>query len=311
MNIVLCIPDPQDGAEQWIEAFSHSLPDAKLHLWKEGTPGMDADYAVVRKPSASFFATHPRLKAVFNLGAGVDSLLKLGTLPPALPLVKLDDAGMARQMIDYVGWAVLRHFRQFDRYEEQRRRHCWQPLEAPRHADFPIGIMGLGVLGRVVGRELVRLGFEVHGWSRHRKTMEGIVSHASDAELPGFLARTRILVCMLPLTHATDGILNRDTLGRLIPGSYLINVARGAHLVEEDLLALLDSGHVAGATLDVFRQEPLPPEHPFWREPKITLTPHVSAVVLRNETIAQVSEKLLALARGEAISGMIDRSLEY
>lgn len=311
MNIVFCIPDPNDEAEQWMEGFSRRLPDARLHLWKEGSPGTEADHAIVRKPPASFFAAHPQLKAVFNLGAGIDGLLKLGTMPPALPIVKLDDAGMARQMADYVAWAVLRHFRQFDRYEEQRRQHRWQPLDTPRHADFPVGIMGLGVLGAVVGQELVRLGFEVHGWSRDRKTIEGIVSHASDAELSGFLARTRILVCMLPLTHATEGILNRDTLSRLKPGSYVINVARGAHLVEEDLLALLDSGHLAGATLDVFRQEPLPSQHPFWREPKITLTPHVSAVVLRHETIAQVSEKLLALARGETISGMVDRSLEY
>ena len=311
MKIVFCVPSPSDAVDQWMDGFARLLPGARLFLWNEGMPGFDADYAVVRKPSAPFFAAHPGLKAAFNLGAGIEGLLRLDALPPSLAIVKLDDAGMGRQMTDYVEWAVLRHFRQFDLYERQSRECQWKPLQAPLHADLPIGVMGLGVLGAIVGAQLARRGFPVHGWSRQRKVIEGITSHAGESEFDAFLAQTRMLICMLPLTGATEGILNRHSLGRLKPGGWLINVARGAHLVEEDLLALLDSGHLAGATLDVTRQEPLPSRHPFWAHPKITVTPHISAQVLREESSRQVVGKLQALARGEPISGVVDRSLQY
>lgn len=160
-------------------------------------------------------------------------------------------------------------------------------------------------------RALQLFEFPVLGWSRTPKALAGVECHAGMAALPAFLARCRVLVCLLPLTPDTQGILNRDTLGQLLPGGYLINVARGAHLVDDDLLALLASGHVAGATLDVFRTEPLPVDHPFWRQPQIRVTPHISAGTLPGKSIAQIVDKIGALTRGEPITGVVDLQRGY
>ena len=171
--------------------------------------------------------------------------------------------------------------------------------------------MGLGVLGERVARAVAQFEFPVNGWSRNAKAIEGVRGFAGAGQLDDFLAASRVLVCLLPLTPDTQGILNLGTLSRLRPGGYVINVARGAHLVDQDLIALLDSGHLAGATLDVFRTEPLPTEHPFWQHPKITVTPHTSARTLREESIAQIAHKILALQRGEPIAGVVDPQRGY
>jgi glyoxylate/hydroxypyruvate reductase A len=171
--------------------------------------------------------------------------------------------------------------------------------------------MGLGVLGERVARAVAQFDFPVNGWSRSPKAVDGVRGFTGMAQLDGFLAASRFLVCLVPLTPETQNILNRETLSRLQPGGYVINVARGGHLVDDDLLALLDSGHLAGATLDVFRTEPLPAEHPFWRHPKIAITPHTSARTLREETIAQIAGKILALQRAEPIAGVVDIQRGY
>ena len=177
--------------------------------------------------------------------------------------------------------------------------------------DFPVGIMGLGVLGQRVARAIQQFEFPVVGWSRSARQVHGVRAYVGAEQFDEFLAETRVLVCLLPLTSETEGILNRDTLARLRPGGYLINVARGGHLVEDDLIPLLDSGHLAGATLDVFRQEPLPAGHPFWRHPKITITPHTAARTLRDESVAQIATKIARLERGESIAGIVDPQKGY
>jgi glyoxylate/hydroxypyruvate reductase len=248
---------------------------------------------------------------VFNLGAGVEALLARVPLPPHVPLIRIEDAGMGRQMIEYVGWAALRYFRRFDRYGEYQSRTEWRihgPLE---HADFPVGVMGLGVLGVQVAQALATFGFPVLGWSRSAKTIEHVRCFAGPHELGRFLMGVRALVCMLPHTKDTEGLLNRDTLSKLPAGAYLINVARGGLIVDDDLLALLDSGHIAGATLDVFNEEPLPSSHAYWRHPKVFMTPHVAATTLMPEAAAQVADKIHRLERGEPITGVVDRARGY
>ena len=178
-------------------------------------------------------------------------------------------------------------------------------------AGFAVGVMGLGVLGQRVARALAAFEFPVRGWSRGAKQVPGVQCFAGAAQLGEFLAGTRVLVNLLPLSDATRGILNRQTLSALRPGGYLIHIARGGHLVEEDLIPLIDSGQLAGATLDVFQQEPLPAEHPFWRHPKIAVTPHASARTLRRETIAQIAGKIGALSRGEPIAGVVNLERGY
>jgi glyoxylate/hydroxypyruvate reductase A len=182
----------------------------------------------------------------------------------------------------------------------------WSYRKPRDRQDFAIGVMGLGVLGERVAKALRMFDFPVHGWSRSPKAIEGVFTHNGEVGFETFLSSSRVLVNLLPLTRDTQDILNRETLGKLQPGGYLINVARGAHLVEADLLALLDNDHMAGATLDVFRTEPLPADHPFWQHPKITVTPHTSARTLRDESIAQIAGKIRALERGEPVAGVVD-----
>ncbi len=306
MRISLCSPGSDPAP--WIEALRACLPDALIESWAEGAA--QADYAVVWAPPQRFVDQQTRLKTLFNIGAGVDRLIAL-RLPPGLLVVRLDDAGMAVQMAEYVCHALIRHFRVFEAYEVQARQGQWEQREARSRADFPVGIMGLGVLGERVAQAVRQFEFPVNGWSRSVRQRDGVRCFAGHSDLAGFLAATRVLVCLLPLTKDTRDILCQGNLCRLQPGGYLINVARGALLVEEDLLALVDAGHLAGATLDVFRTEPLPPEHPFWRHPKIHVTPHISAQTLEMDSMAQIAGKIMALERGETITGIVDLQRGY
>ena len=306
MKITFCCTDTK--AEPWLQGLAAVLPGAEISVWQPGAP--QADYAVVWAPPQQFMDEQAGLKALFNIGAGVDALLKL-RLPPQALVVRLDDAGMAVQMAEYVCHAVIRHFREFDGYEADMAAGRWGYRKPRLRSDFPIGVMGLGVLGERVARALAQFDFPINGWSRSPKAIDGVRAYTGAEQFNDFLSASRVLVNLLPLTPDTANVMNQDTLGRLQPGAYVINVARGAHLVEEDLLALIDSGHVAGATLDVFRTEPLPAGHPFWNHPRITITPHTSARTLRDESIAQIARKMAALERGEAVAGVVNPGRGY
>jgi glyoxylate/hydroxypyruvate reductase A len=304
MRISFCCSDIKP--QPWVDGLKAEFPDAQVALWSAGAA--PADYAVVWAPPQQFFDEQPELKGIFNIGAGVDALMKL-RLPAGVPVVRLDDAGMSVQMAEYVCHAVIRHFREFDGYEADIAEGKWSYRKPRLRTDYPIGVMGLGVLGERVSRALAQFDFPVNGWSRSPKAFEGVQCFSGDAGGQGFqdfLAASRILVCLLPLTSETRGIMNLDTLSRLRPGGYVINVARGSHLVDGDLITLIDNGHLAGATLDVFHTEPLPADHPFWKHPKITVTPHTSARTLREESIAQIAGKVRAVERGERVAGIVD-----
>jgi glyoxylate/hydroxypyruvate reductase A len=245
------------------------------------------------------------------MGAGVDALLKLGDALPPVPIVRLGDAGMGVQMAEYVTHAVLRYFRHFDDYEQQARQGVWDPLPLMAKEDFTVGIMGLGRLGLPVVQAMRLFGFPVRGWSRTPKDIPGVECFHGPEGLDAFLRGTRVLVCMLPLTPETAHLLDRHNLGKLLPGAYLINVARGAILSEPDLMTLIRSGHIAGATLDVFRHEPLPAPHPFWNEPRIAITPHISALTVRHDAVLQIADKIAALENGQPVDDLVDRQLGY
>ncbi len=306
MNITICF-DKLDPAP-WVAGVHAALPQANVSAWLPGAA--QADHAIVWAPPQQFIDEQPALKALFNIGAGVDALLQL-RLPPGLQVVRLDDAGMSVQMAEYVCHAVIRHYREFDGYDADMQAGKWSYRKPRSRADFAVGVMGLGVLGERVAKALQVFEFPVNGYSRSPKQIADVRSFAGPGQLGEFLQATRVLVNLMPLTPETEDILNRTTLSQLQRGGYLINVARGRHLVEEDLIALIDEGHLAGATLDVFRTEPLPSEHPFWRHPKITVTPHTSARTLREESIAQIVGKILALQRGEPIRGVVDPQRGY
>lgn len=298
-----------DRPAEWEAALRAHLPELVFRVWTPDAAPFAADYVLAWQPPAALFAGQTRLRAVFNLGAGVDAVLAADTLPAHVPLIRLEDAGMGQQMLEYVAHAVLRRYRRFDVYEEQARRREWCPHALV--ARPTLGVLGLGVLGRAVARGMHALGFTVRGWSRSAQTLDGIACYAGAAELDTFLAGSQVLVCLLPLTADTAGILGRDTFARLPRGAYLINLARGGHLVENDLLEALATGQLAGACLDVFAREPLPPQHAFWTHPRISVTPHVSALTLLPDAARQIAAKLRALEAGEAVSGVVDRARGY
>ena len=306
MRITFCCTDTQ--ADPWLAGLRTALPQASIESWQPGA--VSADYAVVWAPPQSFLDEQAQLKGIFNIGAGVDALLKL-RLPFKAKVVRLDDAGMSAQMAEYVCHAVIRHFREFDGFAADVAQGIWSFRKPRRRAVFPIGVMGLGVLGERVAKALASFEFPVNGWSRSAKVIEGVRCFTGPEQLDAFLTATRVLVCLLPLTPDTRDIMRLGTLARLKPGGYVINVARGAHLVDEDLITLIDRGHLSGATLDVFRTEPLPQGHPFWHHPKITVTPHTSARTLRDESIAQIVAKIQAMERGEPVAGIVEPGRGY
>lgn len=307
MRILLYRSDGATAA--WEAAFRAALPQAQVRTWVNGDAA--CDYAVVWAPPAELVARLQDVQAIFLMGAGVDAILKFGAALPASPIIRLGDAGMGRQMAEYAVHAVLRHFRRFDEYDRQLRLGVWKPLPAHDQRDFTVGVLGLGQLGCAVIDALRPFGFPLRGWSRSPKTLDGVACFAGMDRLDDFLRGTRVLVCLLPLTPETENLLDRARLALLAQGGYVINLARGAHIVDQDLLSLIRAGHLAGATLDAFRTEPLPLDHPFWGEPRVTITPHIAALTLLDESVQQIAGKMQALARGETVADIVDRTRGY
>jgi glyoxylate/hydroxypyruvate reductase A len=306
---------PHADAADWLHDFARALPEAELREWQTGDTE-PADFAVVWRPPREMLAGRDDLRAIFNLGAGVDAILALeheqpGTLPRNAPLIRLEDSGMALQMAEYVTHAVLRYLRRFDEYQTLQSERRWEVLDPHPRETFTVGVLGMGVLGAHVAQAVAAFGMPVRGYSRSARQIDGITTFAGEVQFDAFLDDVKVLVNLLPHTPDTGDVLNQRTFSKLAKGAYLINVARGGHLVEQDLLEALASGQLAAATLDVFREEPLPPDHLFWQEPRITITPHMSALTLRDESVAQVARKMTALMRGETVSGVVDIERGY
>lgn len=296
-------------ADRWREAFAARLPGATIAVWPDAPP--DADYALVWRAPADLFARVRVRRAIFNLGAGVDALLAVPGLPSGVPVLRLEDAGMAEQMAEYVALAVLRAFRDAEHYAREQRAGRWTPLPRRDKRDFRVGLLGAGVLGRAVARTLAALGFPLAAWSRTPHAIPGAAVYAGIGSLRPFLASVRVAVALLPSTPATRGLLDAERLSWLPEGAHLVNAGRGDLVVDADLVAALDSGRLASATLDVYRAEPLPPQHPFWHHPGIVMTPHVSALTRIAESADQVAAKIAAIERGEPVSGVVDRARGY
>jgi len=301
---------------RWRERFRAVCPDRAVALLPADHVDSDAvRYAGVWKPVPGTLKAFPNLAAIFNLGAGVDALMADPTLPD-VPIVRVADADLTGRMTEYVVMHVLIHHRHQRTIDACQRDRRWDPPAQRAAGAVRVGVMGLGVLGRDAADVLRRLGFDVAGWSRSRKDIPGIATYAGEAELAPFLARTDILVCLLPLTPATRGILNRRTFSLLardgaLGGPVVINAGRGGLQVASDLLAALDDGTLVAATLDVFEPEPLPAESPFWSHPKVTVSPHNAADTDPDAISVYVAEQIARHERGEPLQNVVDRRLGY
>ncbi|MAX92212.1 MAG: glyoxylate/hydroxypyruvate reductase A [Pseudomonas sp.] len=309
MKILFVAADPKP--ERWTSLIQQQLPDADIHVWQPDSPSCGADYAIVWHPPAALFDKEPQLKAVFNLGAGVDALVRMPNLPRDIPIVRLEDAGMAVQMAEYVAYHVIGISRDMDAYREQQAAGQWKLRRPIERSEWPVGVLGLGHIGQRVAKTLATLEYPVMGWSRSEHRLDGVRCFAGEAGLNDFLGETRVLVNTLPLTDSTRDLIDYSLLSRLRPDAVVVNVGRGEHLVDEDLCRAIEEGKVTRAVLDVFHEEPLPSSHPFWQMPQVTLTPHVSARTLREATIVQIAEKIVALEDGRTISGVIDIQRGY
>lgn len=304
--MVLIIRVGAARSEWWRDAMQTHLPELECRLWDAPGDRRQIEYAVVWRPPPGGLAQFPNLRCIFSIGAGVDHILSDPELPVGVPVVRLVGAELTQRMTEYVVLHVLRFHRRLPEIEAQQSSAVWSQPITPPAARRRVGIMGLGVLGKAAATTLLALGFTIAGWSRSPKKMPGVVCYHADEQFEAFLAGSEILVCLLPLTPQTEGILNRALFAALPIGAYIINPGRGEHLVEKDLLVALERGQIAGATLDVFRTEPLPERHPFWRHPDILVTPHVASLIDPEVGARLLAENIRRFQQGEITSCVVD-----
>ncbi|WP_077034617.1 glyoxylate/hydroxypyruvate reductase A [Pelomonas sp. KK5] len=301
--------DPVRG-RIWAEVFAREAPGIDFRIWPDiGDPGA-VRFLAAWEPPQGLADRLPRLELLFSTGAGVDQF-DFAALPPDLPVVRMIEPGIVAGMVEYVCWAVLGLHRDMPRYQAQQCEARWQALPVQPATRRSIGVLGLGSLGQAVLKQLRGFGFDCAAWSRSRHQLDGVRCHAGPEELPAFLAGTQILVCLLPLTEDTRGFLDASLFAALPQGACLVHVGRGPQLVQHDLLAALDAGHIAHAVLDVTEPEPLPAEHPFWRHPAISLTPHIASMTQPETAALAVIENLRRHATGQPLHGLVDRRLGY
>ncbi len=300
-----------DSEARWKPQLARLMPELDVRIWPEVGDPADIGYALVWHPEPGLLASLPNLKLIFSLGAGIEHILRDPDLPRDVPIVRLVDPYMTDAMSEYVALQVLRlHRRDLD-YRAQQEAGVWRELGQKNAAERRVGILGSGVLGQDAGRKLAGLGFEVALWGRTGKTLDGLSSYAGRASLPELLGRSEILVCLLPLTAETQGILNADAFAQMPKGAALVNAARGGHLVEEDLLAALGAGRLSAAVLDVFRDEPLPAGHPFWRHPRIVVTPHVAAATHPPTAAPIILDNIRRFEQGRPLLNRVDPARGY
>ncbi len=309
MSIAIIYPNRDVSA--WVAALKAHDPTLTVEVWPEISDPGRVEYVLCWNHPEGVLQDFPHLKCISSLGAGVNHLLNDATCPPDIPLVRLVDTGLKQSMAEYVMLGILEHLRRVPEYRLQQQRGEWIPQPVPPISTVGVGLMGCGEIGRYVADKLTAFGFTVHGWSRRPQQVLGVNMFAGQDRLGAFLANADILVCLLPLTAETHGILNAKTFRRLPRRAYLINAARGAHLVDADLLAAVDSGHLSGALLDVFREEPLPKEHPFWAHARITITPHIASVTNPRSAALQVVENYHRAVQGQRLSNRVDRLQGY
>jgi glyoxylate/hydroxypyruvate reductase A len=310
MAIVVSLPD-KEKTEWWCKMLEELLPDWPIYHIGQAPDPAAVGYAVVWRPDTGSMKPYANLKAIVSIGAGIDHVLADEYLPKGVPIIKTIGVDLTQRMKEYVALHVLRHHRDMPRIQAAQQAAKWDQFVVPPAPKRRVGVMGLGNLGAVAAQTLASLGFEVVGWSRTAKELEGVKTYAGEAEFGAFLEGTEILVNLLPLTRHTRGILNSNTFNRLARGASLVNAARGQHLVDNDLLSALDSEQISGATLDVFHIEPLPTDHPFWRHAKITVTPHISSMIDAPTGSKIIATNIRNFEKNGTVDDVADAKREY
>ena len=309
--MAILLTTTETALARWRHYLAAAWPDREVRAWPDIGDKAQIDYALVWHPEPGLLASLPNLKLIVSLGAGVDHILRDPALPPGVPILRLVDPYMTQAMSEYIALQVLRLHRQDIDYRAQQRDAQWHERGQKNAAERPVGILGLGTLGQDAGHKLRALGFPVAGWSRSKREVPGFSTYAGEAGLYRLLAESEILVSLLPMTPETEGILNQALFARLPRGASLVNAGRGRHLVETDLVAALDSGQLSAAVLDVFHDEPLPAAHPFWRHPRIVVTPHVAAETHPPTAAPIIAAAIRDLEAGRPVANLIDPARGY
>ena len=309
MALLIIAPDLK--VTSWVKHLGALEPGIEIRIWPEAGKAHEIEFALCWNHPPGELTKYKNLKCIASLGAGVDHLMRDPDLPEGVPITRVVEYSMAQSMSEYVVLSVLNYCRQFDAYRSDQDHRRWNPRRPQLAEETQIGIMGLGQLGSDAAKKLRLLGFAVNGWSRTPKNIDGVKCFAGEVEREMFLSRSQILICMLPLTASTKGILNRKTFEQLPKGAYVINAARGQHLVESDLIQALNSGRLAGACLDVFEVEPLPADHPFWSHPKIRVTPHISSITFPKAVAPQIIENYRRAKTGKPLLHVVDLKRGY
>jgi glyoxylate/hydroxypyruvate reductase A len=301
--------DPVRG-EQWKRLFAEHAPDIEWRAWPDIGDPKDIRYLAAWQAPDDLETLLPNLQVLFALSAGVDQL-DLDRLPTSLPVVRLLDPSITQGMCEYASFAVLSLHRDMLRYRQQQMARCWQAHLLQPAAKRRVGVMGLGTQAQQILATLQTFGFALSGWARSEHRIAGVDCFAGAEQLPAFLSQCDIVLCVLPLTEQTKGILNRQLFQHLPKGAALVNMGRGGHLIEADLLEALASGQLSAAVLDVLEQEPAAPDHPFWQHPQILLTPHIAAMTQPESAFSVLLENIRRHQRGESMLGQVDRKRSY
>lgn len=311
MTVLLATDASAEENRTWLDALSHALPDERFVTARNAEIDPTIDIAMVANPPPESLADLPSLRLIQSLWAGVNGLLNDSSVPTDVPLARMVDPVMNDAMAQTTLWAVLGLHRGFFECALHQREHRWDTHAQRRADEIGVAVLGLGQMGGRVARSLVREGYRVIGWSERAKAIDGVRCHAGAAALPTVLAQAQIVVNLLPLTPATAGLIDAQTLGALPEGASLVNLARGLHVVEPDLLAALDSGRVQRAVLDVFATEPLPVGHAFWDHPRVTVLPHIAAQTDPRSAAQMAAANVRALRAGRALAHLVDRARGY
>jgi glyoxylate/hydroxypyruvate reductase A len=301
--------DPVRGAA-WAELLAHQMPELPFRIWPDIGDPRAVRFLAAWQPPADLNTQFPNLEVLFSTGAGTDQF-DFSAIPATLPVVRMVESGIINGMVEYVTLAVLSIHRNWRTYLDQQGEKTWMVHRVHPASSRRVGVLGLGTLGRAVLDRLRSFGFSCAGWSRSPQQIYGVACHDGPDGLRDFLARTDILICLLPLTDSTRGILCKRLFDQLPRGATVINVGRGGHLVQDDLLQALDTGQLCGAMLDVCEPEPLPPDHPFWSHPHVQLTPHIASMTQPETAVEAVLDNIRRHQEGLPMIGLVDRARGY